>query len=364
MLRIVESNIGPSEVVVLQRIKNWIARTIKLRDQIIDESARKEPSEVWEFVTQVFRYLHSFPPEQFGNLRLHTYHIDGSTYWKVLLSKEKDYILHFSYLYEDLPDRYKLTAPEACGEYGWELQGGYFVNDKILVWQELIKALLSSGKLTELEEVISPIILEIGGGYGSLTHHLYSLIPQARFVIVDLPETLLFSASYLSLIHGDERVLLVENEQAISLEDIGNYTFILVPNFLLPSLADLKFDLSINVESFQEMTSDQVSEYLEFLHPRTKALLSWNYERSYFNMELESVSRLLDKYFELTELPYHNLESLFKKIRRKIIGRSTATVRVYNSIVSIVRRMRGGEGSNSYGWQPLKRYWAIPKTKD
>lgn len=360
MLQIYESHLSQDELAAIQQVKDWVKAAIEHRCRSEDSSSDAEPSQVWKFVTQIFEYLQKMPPEQFSNLRLHTYHIDGGTYWKVLFARSEDYERHDRYLCAGLPERYKLSAPKACGEYGRLLDGDRLVNDYVLRWQELMRALWLENKLQTLEEIDNPVILEIGGGYGSLAYHLKTLFPKFLYVIIDLPETLLFSAIYLTTIFGVESVLLVNEETTLSPEEMANYSFVLVPNHLLSTLSDLRIDLSINVQSFQEMTATQVDEYLAFLRTRTAVLLSWNYERSTFNDELESVTALVQKYFDIDDLPYQSPESGLSKFRRDTIGRSIVAVKVYNYIAGTVRRLRGG-GPRAISWQPLKRYWAVPK---
>ena len=115
MLKIAESKIAPADAIALTQIKTWISRVIEQRDTE-GWSSSANPSEVWRFVTQIFNYVLSLPAEQFGNLRLHTYHIDGSTYLKVLFLKDNELKRHYDHLCAGLPERYKLSAPDACGE--------------------------------------------------------------------------------------------------------------------------------------------------------------------------------------------------------------------------------------------------------
>ncbi len=107
-----------------------------------------------------------------------------------------------------LPDVLHLSSPNVFGETGW-LVNGKIVNRDAVAHLECVAHLAQSGKLWELagrtpdfaalrkERWRRPRILEIGPGYGGLAHHVRSLVPHARYYLVDLPESLLFAAIYL-----------------------------------------------------------------------------------------------------------------------------------------------------------------------
>ena len=115
----------------------------------------------------------------------------------------------------------------------------------------------------QLPEGRAPRILEIGGGYGGLAHHLKTLLPEAHYYIVDLPESLAFSAIYLSILwqHQTNTLLEPENVGSMLAREAPGFTF--VPNYLFPALAASgeKFDLVINSLSMSEMNVKQVREY-------------------------------------------------------------------------------------------------------
>lgn len=86
-------------------------------------------------------------------------------------------------------------------------------------------------------------ILEIGGGYGGLARIFKTLNPSIKYTIVDLPESLYFSESFMRL------------------EDIMSVRFI-------EDILDLRkesFDLVINTFSFQEMPLKVIKMYIDFI---------------------------------------------------------------------------------------------------
>lgn len=105
-------------------------------------------------------------------------------------------------------------------------------------------------------------VLEIGGGYGRLTEAL--LLSQsnnlARYIMVDLiPSSVALSYEYLKSRFPSEKIQLVLSGDEI-LEDSK---VIIYPAWNLRNNPKFKFDLFINVESFQEMTHEFVEFWIE-----------------------------------------------------------------------------------------------------
>lgn len=170
-----------------------------------------------------------------------------------------------------LPDQLHITPPRMFGEVGW-LVNGKIVNHDTLAYLERLALLSYSGKLWELVHrknlpadglsSVRPRILEIGSGFGGLAYYLKTLIPGARYVCVDLPESLLFSSIYLStLFPSDDNVLVTQKNINQLSKDSAGFTF--VPNYLFDACVDSgqEFDLVINTLSMSEMLEAQVRYY-------------------------------------------------------------------------------------------------------
>lgn len=92
--------------------------------------------------------------------------------------------------------------------------------------------------------------------------HLNRIVAGARCVLVDLPESLLFSSIYLSVLFPDRDNVIIGADNLADLEKTTpGFTF--VPNYLFPILrkTKLKFDLAINTLSMSEMAEQQVRDY-------------------------------------------------------------------------------------------------------
>lgn len=99
-----------------------------------------------------------------------------------------------------------------------------------------------------LEECES--IVEIGAGYGRTAHSILSLSKQIKkYCIIDLPDVLPFSSRFL--------------KNVLDIDDYKKIDFISTHEINLNF--DKKFDLCININSFQEMSTDVIFDYLLFI---------------------------------------------------------------------------------------------------
>lgn len=154
-----------------------------------------------------------------------------------------------------------ITPPSCFGEVGW-IVDGKIVNHDTYVYLERLILLAESGKLGELRAAKQPRVLEIGGGFGGFAYHIKKLIPHARYYIVDIPESLIFSSIYLTTLFNTQRNVLLtpDNLGDLKIEEPG-LTF--VPNYLFDEClaAGMGLDLAINTLSLSEMTEKQVRHY-------------------------------------------------------------------------------------------------------
>ena len=114
---------------------------------------------------------------------------------------------------------------------------------------------------------------EIGAGYGRLAHVVLTAMPNARYVIFDLPESLLLSQYYLTTLFPDASSLLypdsVDAPDAKERWSTARLAFGLPHQ--LKTLARGSVDAVVNIYSFMEMSTPQVEAYfdaIEALDPR------------------------------------------------------------------------------------------------
>lgn len=169
------------------------------------------------------------------------------------------------------PIKFCFSPPLILGEYGWKSQVKKFFSSKKItvnydtyVIQERITLLYESGILDQLLSIAkkkSLNILEIGAGHGGLALALNSIFPSSQYWICDLPESLLFSGSYLQCTNPKKKTILIDDFKN---KPQGNLPSIfLLPNFLFPELErnNFKFDLIINTLSLSEMNEQQIRTY-------------------------------------------------------------------------------------------------------
>ena len=171
-----------------------------------------------------------------------------------LLKWPDEWVNRWMTLASRVPNDYIFSPPRFLGEIGWDVSG-VVVNHDTCVYQERLNLLYEAGIFDWLNGRLSAKghlrMLEIGAGYGALGYKIKSLFPACDYWICDLPESLLFSALYLSLNRPDCRT-------GIGDEAPGGFTFI--PNYMIDKIQG-EFDLVINTLSFSEMSDYQLGIY-------------------------------------------------------------------------------------------------------
>ena len=162
-----------------------------------------------------------------------------------------------------------MGPPHKFGEIGWKVDG------RIVTWDTCVHverlALLYEGGLLQQNHPRSVIqkkpltILEIGAGFGGLAYYLKKILPQVRYYVLDVPESLIFSAIYLSVLFPEDGNYLLDLNASDTVLKDWSPGFCFLPNFLFPKLlkSELKIDLAINTLSMSEMSEAQVRVYCE-----------------------------------------------------------------------------------------------------
>ncbi|MDA1276790.1 MAG: putative sugar O-methyltransferase [Verrucomicrobia bacterium] len=159
--------------------------------------------------------------------------------------------------------------PKMFGEVGWNLNGRP-VNHDVYSYQERMNLMFESGLITWLTRKAQSgegiTMLEIGGGYGGLAYGLLKSIPgRAKYIICDIPESLLFAAIYLQTAVPEARHFIYDGENDFSFDTEAACQVAYVPNYMFDKVAavELKSDLAINTLSLAEMTEPQIRYYAE-----------------------------------------------------------------------------------------------------
>lgn len=182
-------------------------------------------------------------------------------------AKPAGFLDRYAAMASAMPSDLCISPPNRFGEIGWNVDD-VIVSWDTIVYMERMALLYEHGVIDRLREIATdrPVrILEIGGGYGGLGYYLRKAIPNSRYVIVDLPESLVFSGIYGSITDPGQKHVYCDSRstnEAYAASTPG-YTF--VSNFHFDRLVETNapFDLAINTLSMSEMSKQQVEHYCQ-----------------------------------------------------------------------------------------------------
>jgi hypothetical protein len=154
--------------------------------------------------------------------------------------------------------------------------------DKLAV-QERMHILWRSRLLERLRAKASPVVIEIGAGYGALAAAIKRIVPQATYVIVDLPHSLYASACYLAS-RQSAPVKVLRGAPA----EISPGSFLMTVTTLAGAIPDVGIDLAVNTLSFAEMPGAVVDAYARLIRSRLSpggALFEQNFDCAHVGRE-------------------------------------------------------------------------------
>ena len=164
-----------------------------------------------------------------------------------------------------LPESLRITPPRRFGEIGW-LWDGKIINTDTESYLERLCLMEENGVLDWLNRrhndkgIIN--IVEIGGGYGGLAYFL-SLIfgKNVQYSIMDIPESLAFSAIYLSILLPQAVHQIYSKANPVGGQLKPGFTY--VSNALCSAWTREapSADLVINTLSLSEMSDRQIEGY-------------------------------------------------------------------------------------------------------
>ena len=291
----------------LSRTRAAVLGQIAERDR--DFPSRRITSYPWQTVTRMLQYIRDLSPENLLDIRIHTDPFIGTLSARFWLSKTAaDFESLYRFYGEGVPDAYWAYEPELPALSGTDY--GYRVNGRLLSdvatdYQRYVCNLYRLGILQWMDQSAHrPVVLEIGAGHGGFAQIFAAMSRRSHcYVIVDLPETLLFSAIFLNVHHPGKRIYAYapgDDLEAV-IADRDSYDFILVPDYQLSRLGSLeRLDIAFNHVSFPEMPSEILREYLQFIHARLDGyLISVNY-RGVPDTGRALVDEVLSEYFTLS----------------------------------------------------------------
>jgi putative sugar O-methyltransferase len=112
------------------------------------------------------------------------------------------------------------------------------------------------------------IIWEIGAGYGGLARILKFYIPDSCYILLDLPETLVYCSYFISYNFPDRKIAYLSDiiDKLDNFEEITQeYDFILIPPWVSPYIKTSSVDLIIDTYSMSEMSKIYAEYYLHHI---------------------------------------------------------------------------------------------------
>jgi hypothetical protein len=185
--------------------------------------------------------------------------------WGETLAKDPDYLLNL--ISEKIG--VDLKAPKyQLGTFGLKTKRGLFTERDFY-------AIFLANKISNLLPNKLLPICEIGGGAGLLTYYLW-LFGFRNITLIDLPTVNIAQAYYLGVNLPNCNLTLSGEEEPfnknLGIKILTSYYFSKTPNSY--------FELTVNVDSFPEISSEILEEYLHAMHKNTKLFLSVNQEAS------------------------------------------------------------------------------------
>lgn len=298
------------------------ARMGALRDQLRpllaarSEDASANVTDLWRRILDVQDYVFDLSPEHLARIRLHTNYFtrfSPSTFLRFIRDRRDPEmagpVSQYRFYAEAVPERLWISEPPLAGSplptgFPWR---GKAVNPEVVRYQACISNLHRAGILDHLRAREHPVVVEIGGGFGGQALALFEVLPDLplTYIIIDMPNLLLFPGCHLLTNRPQERVMLCRSEQdVVALRDTPNQRrLVLLPIQLNESIPLLPAcDLVITMASLQEMSPAQIEHYSASLAERCSGYLySDNTERHPDNHELRdtSVSAILERHWHL-----------------------------------------------------------------
>ena len=283
-----------------------------------------KPSAYWEEELTNFEYMLDASPLIIDKLRHHSLHITGIRVYEYRSNRDRfrlQFLEKLAELKRIAPPGLLVPEPKVLGGYGFEVDGELF-NIDTLKFNEVLIALDRGAVLDEFRSAGSAgspsaerrLVWEIGAGWGGFPYQFKTVCPNVTYVITDFPELFLYSATYLMTLFPDAKVAFWgEAPTADILARWAEYDFIFMPNTALAELTPPRVDLAVNMVSFQEMTQEQVTTYVQHAHQvNARFLYSLNKEKSTYNRELESVTAIIERFYwprkiDVLRVPYQKM---------------------------------------------------------
>jgi len=213
-----------------------------------------------------------------------------------------DYIMqrHPAIDYDDTPycfDPLAMTPPFKSSQ---DLRRKWFLKDTYYADAGIFTAAYYHAVFSHFANGLQSRYLEIGAGNGNLAS-FFKHYSHSTVTIIDLPEIVVFSISYLKSIFPNARILLPhEIHGTVSQNDLDNYDIIFITPSQVNLLPNRAFDIITNVASMQEMTHAQIEDYFKLVQRVGKEGGLWCHSN-----RIEKIPSRNEKPVQAFLYPYH-----------------------------------------------------------
>ncbi len=118
------------------------------------------------------------------------------------------------------------------------------------------------------------VIMDVGTGYGALPAILHNYVPNACYIVTDLPEVVSYAAYYLRYNFPDKKIALLDDvEEGFSNFDalVEAYDFIVLPSKAIEEIPKGSVDLFVNTASLGFLSQEYLDFYLHHIYRVLKA---------------------------------------------------------------------------------------------
>jgi len=227
-----------------------------------------------------------------GDVHISTSHRVTSVLHGITAERHIRYLADTGMDIRDLPAEVcesALVHPETL----FEVDGRRLTTDflyRLIIWRHLVQSIPGILEFST--------ILEIGAGLGQLARMTRLQLPDVTQIVVDLPETLIFSYSFLRATFPDLPHRYCDREEDLHKFAEAKGGILYVPAKLAAKLPPINVDMVMNTHSLGEMPIEAVQSYFEIIQSRlaTRYLYSLNrYLESYRWHRVPMVAILPDR---------------------------------------------------------------------
>lgn len=202
------------------------------------------------------------------------------------------------------PEYYRMTGAKSTLPHAMEFDGRRISIDLLLSIHEFYSMLAIVPELATEELTIA----ELGAGWGRLAHVMLQVNPRLHYLIMDIPASLLVSASHLPRLLPELSVAGYPETRkfaTLSRAELSTHQLWLCGSQALRALRPGAIDLFLQVGGFQEMLPAQTNAYLQLVDaamPQGTIYLknAWHGVRTSYN-QLQLPSRWLRVMYQHAE---------------------------------------------------------------